>query len=75
MSTEIKGDFLMKRHKYKGKRFSGTTLLRNDLELIRKLAQENEVPVYQMAHTIIQEWAGWKEPELAENPIDITQEV
>jgi hypothetical protein len=28
-----------------------------------------------MAHTIIQEWAGWKEPELAENPIDITQEV
>jgi hypothetical protein len=28
-----------------------------------------------MSHSILEEWSSWKEPEMAENPIDITQEV
>jgi hypothetical protein len=79
MSIEIfnkTGDFLMKRHKYKAKKFSGVTLLRKDAELIRKLAQEREIPVYQMTEQIVKEWAGWREPSvLCDTENTLNQEI
>lgn len=53
----------MKRYKYKGKTFSGITMLREDAETIRKIAQYRNLPVYKMTEQIVEEWANWKAQE------------
>jgi hypothetical protein len=65
----------MKKIKFNKKKFSGLTLLKEDADKIRKLASNRGINVYDMSHSILEEWSSWKEPEMAENPIDITQEV